>query len=85
MTMQKKQYLIRTYDTYFQDVRRERVGEFINDDAAIDAAKLSMFLLHPQDTVKVQVCRKGLGCDEWCMFAAVYYEDGLIVVDDCFC
>lgn len=79
------EYLLRTYDTYFNDVRRQRVSKFVNDDAAITAAKLSLFLLHPQDTVEIQVCRKGLGMDDYCMFAAVYYCDDEIVVDDCFC
>lgn len=85
MATKKEQYLIRTYDTYFQDVRRERIATFTSDDEAITAAKLETFLLHPQDTVEVQICRKGLSCGEWCMFAVVYYDDETIVVDDCFC
>lgn len=81
-----KQYLIRTYDTYFDDVRSYYVGEYANDETAINAAKSMMhILIHPADTCEMQVCRKGLGMGEWCMFAAVYYCDDDIVVDDCFC
>lgn len=81
-----KQYLIRTYDTYFNDVRCEYVGECVDDETAINAAKTMLSLsIHPLDTCELQVCRKGLGMGEWCMFAAVYYCDGDIVVDDCFC
>ena len=84
--MKYNEYLLRTYDTYFQDVRRERVAKFVDDEAAIQAAKLSLFLLHPQDTAEIQVCRKGLCVGEWCMFAAVFYDDdGSIIVEDCFC
>lgn len=81
-----KQYLIRTYDTYFQDVRNEYVGEYENDETAINAAKTMLYLsMHTLDTCELQVCRKGFGMGEWCMFAAVYYCDGDIVVDNCFC
>lgn len=81
-----KRYLIRTYDTYFNDDRREYVGEYVDDETAISAAKSMLNLsIHPLDTCELQVCRKGLGMGEWCMFAAVYYCDGDIVVDDCFC
>lgn len=81
-----KQYLIRTYDTYFNDVRNEHIAEFVNDDTAIRAAKSYLnLLIHPLDTCEIQICRRGLGMGEWCMFAAVYSCDGDIVVDDCFC
>lgn len=81
-----KQYLIRTYDTYFNDVRNEHIAEFVNDDTAIRAAKSHLnLLIHPLDTCEIQVCRRGLGMGEWCMFAAVYWCDGDIVVDDRFC
>lgn len=84
--MKCNDYLLRTYDTYFQDVRRERVSKFVDDTAAINAAKYQLYLLHPQDTVEIQVCRKGLGMGEWVMFAAVFYDyDGSILVEDCFC
>ena len=80
------QYLIRTYDTYFNDVRSEHVATYVNDDTAISAAKTMLYLsIHPLDTCELQVCRKGLDMGEWCMFAAVYYCDDDIVVDDCFC
>lgn len=81
-----KQYLIRTYDTYFQDVRNEHVDMFVDDETAINATKTMLHLsIHPADTCEMQVCRKGIGMGEWCMFAAVYYCDDEIVVDDCFC
>lgn len=81
-----KPYMIRTYDTYFQDVRHEYVGEYENDETAINAAKTILDLsIHPLDTCELQVCRKGLGMGEWCMFAAVYYCDDDIIVEDCFC
>ena len=84
--MKYTEYLLRTYDTYFQDVRRERVAKFVDEKAAILAAKQTLFLLHTQDTVEIQVCRKGLGMGEWVMFAAVFYDyDGSIIVEDCFC
>ena len=84
--MQYNEYLLRTYDTYFQDVRRERVTKFVDDETAIQAAKHSLFLLHPQDTVEIQVCRKGLSMGEWVMFAAVFCDDDeSIIVEDCFC
>lgn len=83
--MKYTEYLLRTYDTYFQDVRREHVAKFVDDNAAILAARHTLFLLHTQDTVEIQVCRKGLGMGEWVMFAAVFYDyDGSIVVEDCF-
>ena len=81
-----KPYMIRTYDTYFQDVRHEYVSEYVDDETAINAAKTMLDLsIHPLDTCELQVCRKGLSMGEWCMFAAVYYCDNDIVVDDCFC
>jgi hypothetical protein len=80
------QYIIRTYDTYFNDVRSEHMGEYVDDETAINAAKRMLHLfIHPTDTCEMQVCRKGMAIGEWCMFAAVYYCDGDIVVDDCFC
>lgn len=85
--MKYPEYLLRTYDTYFQDVRKERVSKFVDDIAAINAAKSQLYMLHTeQDTVEIQVCRKGLDMGEWVMFAAVSYDyDGSILVDDCFC
>lgn len=85
--MKYNEYLLRTYDTYFQDVRKERVSKFVDDTAAINAAKSQLYMLHTeQDSVEIQVCRKGLGMGEWCMFAVVSYDyDGSILVDDCFC
>ena len=84
--MKYNEYMLRTYDTYFQDVRSERVSKFVDDTAAINAAKSQLCLLHTQDTVEIQVCRKGLGMGEWVMFAAVFYDyDGSILVEDCFC
>lgn len=81
-----KQYLIRTYDTYFQDVRNEHIGEYVDDETAINAAKRMLHVLvHPTDTCELQVCCKGMGMGEWCMFAAVYYCDDDIVVDDIYC
>lgn len=81
-----KQYLIRTYDTYFNDVRDTHIGEYVDDETAINAAKaMCNLLIHPLDTCELQVCRKGMGVGEWNMFAAVYYCDNDIVVDDCFC
>lgn len=80
------QYLIRTYDTYFNDVRSEHVNKYVDDETAINAAKSMLhILIHPTDTCELQICRKGLGVNEWYMFAAVYYCDGDIVVDDCYC
>lgn len=80
------QYLIRTYDTYFNDVRNEHIAAYVNDDTAISAAKTMLHLsIHPLDTCELQVCRKALGMGEWRMFAAVYYCDDEIVVDDCCC
>lgn len=80
------QYLIRTYDEYFQDVRNEHICECVDDETAISTAKTMLYLLiHPLDTCELQVCRKGMGMGDWCMFAAVYYCDDDIVVDDCFC
>lgn len=83
--MKTTDYLLRTYDTYFQDVRREHIGRYANDETAIQAAKQICFLLHPLDSVEIQVCRKGLGMCEWVMFAAVFYDDGEFAVEDCFC
>lgn len=85
--MKYNEYLLRTYDTHFQDVRRERVSKFVDDETAINAAKSQLYMLHTeQDTVEIQVCRKGLGVGEWIMFAAVSYDyDGSILVEDCFC
>lgn len=84
--MKYNEYLLRTYDTYYQDVRNERVGEFVDDETAINAAKSQLYMLDTQDTVEIQVCIKGLGMGEWVMFAAVFYDyDGSILVDDCFC
>ena len=85
--MKYPEYLLRTYDTCFQDVRRERVSKFVDDETAINAAKSQLYMLHTeQDTVEIQVCHKGLGMGEWVMFAAVSYDyDGSILVDDCFC
>lgn len=84
--MKYTEYLLRTYDTHFQNVVRERVGKFVNDDAAIESAKTTLFLLYSQDTIEIQVCRKGLSVGEWVMFAAVFYDDDdSIVVEDCFC
>lgn len=79
-------YLLRRYDTYFNDVRNETIIECVDDETAIRAARQSLFLcIHSKDTCEIQVCRKGLSMDEWCMFAAVYYDDDEIIVDDCFC
>ena len=79
-------YLLRRYDTYFNDVRNETIIEYVDDETAIRAAKQSLFLaIHPKDTVEMQVYRKGMSMGEWCMFAAVYYCNGDIVIDDCFC
>ena len=79
-------YLLRRYDTYFNDVRNETIIECVDDETAIHAARQSLFLaIHSKDTVEIQVCRKGMSMGEWCMFAAVYYDDDEIVVDDCFC
>lgn len=85
--MKYNEYLLRTYDTFFQDVRKERVSKFVDDIAAINAAKSQLYMLHTEkDTVEIQVCRKGLGMGTWVMFAAVSYDyDGSILVDDCFC
>lgn len=85
--MKYNEYLLRTYDTFFQDVRKKRVSKFVDDIAAINAAKSQLYMLHTEkDTVEIQVCRKGLGMGEWVMFAAVSYDyDGSILVDDCFC
>lgn len=81
-----KQYMIRTYDTYFNDVRKTHVANYVDDETAISAAKTMLHLsIHPADTCEMQVYRKGIGCGDWCMFAAVYYDDNDIVVDDCFC
>lgn len=84
--MKYNKYLLRTYNTYLQDVRRERISKFVDDDTAIESAKTVLDLLYSQDaTIEIQVCRKGLGMGEWCMFAAVFYDDdGSIVVEDCF-
>ena len=79
-------YLLRRYDTYFNDVRNGMIIECVDDETAIKTAKQSLFLtIHPKDSVEIQVCRKGLSKDEWCMFATVYYDDDEIVIDDCFC
>lgn len=84
--MKYAEYLLRTYDPYFEDVIRERVSKFVDDIAAINAAKSQLCLFHPQDSMEIQVCRKGLGMGEWVMFAAVFYDyDGSILVEDCFC
>lgn len=81
-----KQYLIRTYDTYFNDVRSKHIGEYVNDDAAINAAKTMLHLsVHPMDTCEMQVCSRNRNTLDWCIFAIVYYCDNDIVVDDCFC
>lgn len=80
------EYLLRRYDTYFNDERNETIIECADDETAIKTAKSFLFLaIHPKDSVEIQVCRKGLSMGEWCMFAAVYYDDDEIVVDDCFC
>lgn len=79
-------YLLRRSDTYFNDVRNETIIECADDETAINTAKSSLFLaIHPKDTVEIQVLRNGLSMGEWVMFAAVYYNDDEIVVDDCFC
>lgn len=79
-------YMLRTYDTYFQDVRNDYIGEYVDDETAIRAAKGILYLsIHPLNSCEIQVYRKGSSCGEWCMFAAVYYCDDDIVVDDCFC
>lgn len=84
--MKYTEYLLRTYDTYYQDVMGERVAKFANDTAAIRSAKRSLYLFHSQDTIEIQVCRKGLSMGEWVMFASVFYDDdGSILVEDCFC
>jgi hypothetical protein len=81
-----RQYMFRKYDTFFQDVRNERVAEYVNDDAAIAAAKRMLWWdIHPEDTSEIQVCREGFGMGEWYPFAVVYYCDGEIVVDDVWC
>lgn len=79
-------YLIRTYDTYFNDVRNDYVSEYADDETAINAAKSMLHLLiHPADTCEMQVCCEGMCYREWVMFAAVYYCDDDIVVDYCYC
>lgn len=85
------EYLLRRYDTYFNDVRNETVIECIDDETAINAAKTLLNLtVRPLDSIEIQVCRKGVSLGEWCMFAAVFY-DGYgndlyhIGVEDCFC
>lgn len=80
-------YLLRRYDTYFNDVRHETIIACVDDETAINTAKSTLLLsIHPLDTVEIQVCRKGLSMGEWCMFAAVYYyDDDEIAIDDCFC
>lgn len=81
-----KQYLIRTYDTYWQNVIRETVVNAINDDTAIRIARTSFdILVSPTDRLELQICRKGMGCDDWCIFAAVYYDEDEIVIEDCYC
>jgi hypothetical protein len=86
MASKKKSYLLRTYDTYWHNVLREIVVNADNDDSAINIARTSAYLLMMEDeTLEVQVCRKGLGMGEWNMFATVYYYDNDIVVDDCYC
>lgn len=84
-------YLLRRYDTYFNDVRNETIIECVDDETAINAAKSALNLsIHPLDTVEIQVCRKGLSMGEWNMFAAVFYDcyaNDLyhIGVEHCFC
>ena len=84
-------YLLRRYDTYFNDVRNETIIECVDDDTAINAAKTSLYLsVHPLDTCEIQVCRKGMSMGEWVMFAAVFYDGYAndlyhIGVEDCFC
>lgn len=80
------EYLLRRYDTYFNDVRHETIVKCVDDETAINAAKSCLHLsIHPKDTCEIQICRKGLAMGEWVMFAAVYYDDYDIVVEDCFC
>lgn len=81
-----KQYLMRTYDLYWNNVVRETVVKAIDDDTAIDIARTAFnLLISPSDRLELQVCRKGIGRGAWCMFAAVYYDDTEIVVEDCYC
>lgn len=81
--MNKSKYIMRVYDTYFNDVRRTiALDKSQSDEEAIRTARLSMFLIHPQDTVEVQVCKLNERTNDYDMFAVVYYEDGLLVVDD---
>lgn len=82
-----KQYLMRTYDLYWNDVLRETVVNAIDDDTAINIARTSFELLvSPSAMIELQVCHKGMSLNTWDMFAAVYYgDDGTIIVDDCFC
>lgn len=81
--MQPSKYIMRTYDTYFNDVRNTiTLDKSQNDDEAIRTARLSCFLLHPQDTVEVQVCKRNKQNTAYEMFAVVYYEDGQLVVDE---
>lgn len=81
-----RRYMLRKYDTYFQNVRNEHIAGYVNDDAAIAAAKRMLWWdLHPEDSCEIEVCREGFGMDEWCVFAVVHYCDGDIVVDDVWC
>lgn len=78
-------YLLRRYDTLFNDVRNETIIECVDDETAIRAARQSLILtIHPKDTVEIQVCRKGLSMGEWVMFAGVYYDDDEIAIANCY-
>lgn len=81
-----KRYMLRKYDTFFQDVRQEHIAEYVNDDAALAAAKRMLWYdIHPKDTCEIQVCHEGFTTGTWYSFAVVHYCDGEIVVDDVWC
>lgn len=86
----KKKYMLRSYDTYYQDVRREHVADFISEDAAIEAAAIMLCLMYdPSDQMEIQILVPTLGRGEWQMIGACFYEDTddgpQIVFEDCFC
>ena len=86
------EYLLRRYDTYFNEIRNETVIECVDDETAINAAKSLLHLsVHPLDTIEIQICSKDMAIGEWCMFAAVFYDSNgndlyhIGIEDCCFC
>lgn len=78
----KKKYLLRVYDTFYNNVIREFVKEFDSNESAIASAMNHLHLMYrPADLIEIQVCVPTLGYDYQMIGYVAYENDNSNVVD----